>query len=198
MGLSTQRLPLMRSEISTSFNAGESSQLFSIQYDPGQSGDTRLRPGIGSEDLVSSFPLAIYDYKVEFATDGLSQVYQTYSNKADSSEENATYLDWSMSSRNFLRSLKQHKLVAGSQTGSMDTEGINEFKVKSLWKTGTLYYRAKGYWSKRHKEWRWIRPPIIVSKNKKDYFSIMCANVGNSDDRSFYAVVTIKKWQQFL
>lgn len=198
MSVNNQRLPLMRAELSSNFDGGETSQIFSIRYDPGQGGDSRLRPGIGAEDLVSSYPMIIYDYKMEVACDTLCQLYQTYSNYADTAEENASYLDWNMSSRNFLSSLKQHKLIAGHTTGSMDTEGPNEYKEKVAWKTGTLYYRAKGYWSKRHKEWRWTRPPIILSKNKKNYFGLQIANVGQSTDRSFYATVTIKKWGQLI
>ena len=197
MAFSTQRLPLMRSEISSNFDAGETAQLFSLKYD--SSAVPQLAPGNNLEDQTSSKPIIIYDYKLEFVTDGLAQIYQQYCNYDATPNEMDGYLDWNLNSEQFQSSLKQHKLVAGSQTGSADPSiGPEHYKVKSTWQKGTLYYKARGYWSKRLKEWRWNRPPIILSKNRKNYFALMCANVGNSDDRSYYACITIKNYAQIL
>ena len=185
MAFTTQRLPMMRSEISSNFDAGETSQLFSLRYD--SSSVPTLAPGNNLEDQVSSKPIIIYDYKLEFVTDGIAQIYQQYCNYDATPDEMTGYLDWNLNSEQFYSSLKQHKLIAGAQTDDA-----------SFWQKGTLYYKAKGYWSKRHKEWRWNRPPIILSKNRKNYFALMCANVSNSDDRSFYACITIKNYAQIL
>ena len=48
MAFSTQRLPLMRSEISSNFDAGETAQLFSLKYD--SSAVPQLAPGNNLED----------------------------------------------------------------------------------------------------------------------------------------------------
>ena len=196
MSLATNRLPMMRSEISSNFDSGETSTLLSMRYDPGKSGDERLKPGLNTEANSSAYPLVIYDYKIEFATDTLATIYQVYCNYDETPGELSGYTDWNMQSRNFQSSLKQHKFVAGSQTAVSPAEGT--LIDKSLWKQGTLYYKAKGYYSKRHKEWRWIRPPIVLSRNRKNFFGLYAANVGNTDDRSFFGLVTIKKWHQML
>lgn len=196
MALSTQRLPIIRTELSGSFDSGETAQLLSIRYIPG-SATNEFRPGSGNEDYETEAPLIIYDYKVEFATDTLAQVYQTYCHYDATPGELAAYLDWNTSSKSFLMSLKQHKFIAGNTNAYFNTN-TNTTVTKSQFKQTTLNYRAKGYWSKKHKEWRWTRPPIILSKNRKNYFAIQCANVGNSSQRSYFATVTIKKYAQIF
>lgn len=195
MALSTQRFPLMRSELSGNLDAGESAQIFSLRYDGGLG--PSLNPVTDDEDKISSKPIIIYDYKMEVATDGLVQMYQQYCNYDATPGEMTGYLDWNTDSEQFKSSLKQHKLVAGSQQAYYNP-ATDTIEDKSQFVKSTLYYKAKGYWSKRHKEWRWSRPPIILSKNRKNYFALQLANVGNSDNRSYYALVTIKNYQQIL
>lgn len=174
---------MIRSEISGNFDAGETAQVFSLQYDPAISPQLALVGNV--EDQKSSRPIIVYDYKMEVATDGVLQMYQSYCNYDATPGEMTGYLDWDLGSEQFITSLKQHKLVAGNSASVLGTKG-------------TLYYKAKGYWSKRHKEWRWRRPPIILSKNRKNYFALMLANVSNQESRSYYACVTIKNYQQIL
>ena len=184
--MATQRLPLLRTEISGNFDSGESSQIMSVRYDPNQSGDTRMRPGINMEDLVSSFPIVIYDYKFEWVTNTITQGYQWYCDK----EEITVGDNWNPSSTGFLEALKQHKLTAGTQFESTSD---------SIYQKGTLRFKARKYYSRKHRQWKWAIPPIVLSKNKKSAMGFSLANVTTgSNNRTFYATVTVKNWSQML
>lgn len=192
------RIPLLRSEISGNFDAGESSQILSIRYDPTY--DSPNIPGqyppdtaLGSEDLYSVKPLIIYDYKLEVVTDVITQLFQFYCDDDDITRAD----NWSTTSAEFAMHLKRHKLGAGNIT---DNEtAIGPFRTTTLW------YRAKKRYgkTKKHTEYlrakygKWVFPPIVLSKNKKNCFGLSIANVSNFHlNRSFYAMVTINRWHE--
>lgn len=180
-----QRLPLMRSEVTGQFDEDEDASLLTIKYSPGVTEQNIPGSGtsaaFGDGDLISNKPIVIYDYKVELVTNCITQMWQYYADDDDAT--NAS--NWNLASQEFLMSLKQHRLTGGAinATTSSTTMGVH-----------TLSYRAKKYWSKKHKEFRWIRPPIVLSKNKKNMFGLSVHNASNLDAQSYYATVTIKRW----
>lgn len=183
-----KKIPLMRAAISGAFDSNQSAQILSVRFDPTESdqnipGTTGESVDLGTEDLKVSTPIAIYDYRMDIVTDVVCALWQWYCD-----DEDITHADnWSMTSSTFLQSLKQYKLAPGNITSSE-----NQFTAPVV---TTLYYRAKKYWSKKHRMWKWIRPPIILSKNKKNSFGLSIANLSNyHDSRSYYALISIKNW----
>jgi hypothetical protein len=197
-GFNLRRLPFFRTEISAAFDAGESSQIWSIRFNP--TATSLNLPGEGAmslanEDVHSTRPIMIYDYKLEYASDTLCQAFQYYGDTDDLN--NLT--NWDPTNQEFVQGLKQHRMIAGSINRYVDTTTIPDtIATNSQYDRSVLSYRAKGYYSKKHKEWRWIRPPIVLSNNKGNYFGISLANVGQSDDRKFMTTLTIKKWGQII
>lgn len=184
--MATQRIPLMRTEISGDFDHGESKSLLQIRYDPDGTNDlpgSGANYAVGTDSYTTTRPLIIYDYKIEFCTDVISSLWQWYCDDGDDSAAS----NWHMNNPTFLECLKQHKMVPGQITSA-------ETPVTVISK-GTLYYKAKKYWSKKHKMFKWIRPPIILSKNRRNLFGLSAANLSNTEDnRSYYGMVTIKNW----
>ena len=184
--MAVQRIPLNHHEISGQFDAGESSQIMSIRYDPTYSSPNTPGSGsttdLGAEDLFTNRPMIINDYKMEVIHDCSTQLFQYYCD-----DDELTQADnWSTTSSEFLQHLKQQKLGSGSVQPS---DAIGSRPIKT-----TLYYKSKRYWSKKHKMYKWIRPPIVLSKNKKNCFGLSICNVSQTDNRSYYAFVTIKNW----
>lgn len=186
--MGAQRIPLNRSEISGQFDAGESAQIMSIRFDPTFTSPNTPSSGsttnLGAEDLFTNRPLVINEYKMEVVHDCSTQLFQYYCD--DDEITNAD--NWSTTSSEFLQSLKNHKLGAGSITQS-DATGAQPVKT-------TLYYKKK-----RAPKWlfmktgrKWLRPPIVLSANKKNCFGLSVCNVSATDARSYYAFVTIKDW----
>lgn len=185
MGVS--RLKLMRSEISGALDAGESNNIFNLTFDPAHT-QLMVPTDAGGPDqgLTSPKPLAIYSYDMLLASDHLCQAFQFYCDAEDA----ANASNWDVQNTEFLQSLKKHKLAAGAI-------GYSGSGSSSQWHTQNMSFRSRGYWSKKHKEYRWTVPPIILSNNKKNYVGFSVANVSGSDDRSYYALVTINRWAQF-
>lgn len=184
--MAVQRIPLLRAEVSGDFDAHESAEIFSLSYAPTYSNPNTPSSGatttLGVEDAFTNRPIVINDYKLELITDVTTHMYQYYCDDDEKTSAN----NWSTTSAEFATHLKQHKLAAGN-IRSDDAVGAAPRK-------NTLYYSSKKYWSKKHKMWKWARPPIVLSKNKKNTFGIAINNATELNDRSYYALVTIRNW----
>ena len=70
------RLSLMRDEMNiASINGDETFRIASLRYDP--ENFTRLKPGVGTEIMVSGYPLLIYEYTYTLSGDANYVLYQT-------------------------------------------------------------------------------------------------------------------------
>lgn len=182
-----ERIPLLRSEITGAFDQGESASVLSIMFKPTFSNPNMpslANPSLGAGALTTNRPIIIYDYKMEVITDVATALYQYY---CDDDEVAQGGSNWSTTSEEFALAVKQYKISAGNIN---QNDAIGSPPRKSV-----LYYKAKRYWSKKHKQWKWIRPPIVLSSNKKNTFGLSVNNLSTTlDDRSYYAFVSIKNW----
>ncbi len=178
----------MRAEISGDLNQGQSAQLMSIKFDPSATenipGSAAYAPG--SEDWKTRSPLIIYDYTVEVVTDVIATLFQYYCRDSDETASS----NWDPTDVTFLENLKKYRLMPGSITSG-------EVSGNPVGSVTRMSFRAKSYWSKKHREKRWAIPPIVLSKNKKNMIGISLANVSNYHDaRSYYGLITVKRWHK--
>lgn len=194
--MALRRLKRLRNEISGNFDAGESAELVGFKYDAAA---TANMPSNSTSDLTaqlwtSNRPIVIKQYTVEVTTTVPSMLFQWYCEEADASIcSNWDYADGDFSvspSSIFRAGLKKKRMVSGGYVGKTDSEDYSAWSNVHL-----MTFKAKGYYSKRHKEWRWTVPPIVLSSNKKDRFGISIANITmGSNDRSYIASIQFNDW----
>jgi len=160
----------------------------SVKFDPSSTenipGSAAYAPG--SEDWKTRSPIIIYDYTVEVCTDVVSTIFQYYCRD----EQEVPASNWDTTDVTFLECLKKYRLMSGSITDG-------EVAGNPVGTVTRMSFRSKSYWSKKHREKRWAIPPIVLSKNKKNLLGISIANVSNfHDNRSFYGLITIKRWHK--
>ena len=160
----------------------------SVRFDPTYANPNLPSSGgstaLGGEDNYSNRPIAINEYKMEVVHDCATQLFQWYCDDDEITQSD----NWSTTSSEFLQSLKQQKLGAGNV---MANDAIGSRPIKT-----TLYYKKKKApkWLFMKTGRKWLRPPIVLSKNKKNVFGLSICNVSQLDNRSYYAYVTIKDW----
>ena len=195
------RLPMLRTEISHNFDAGESSEIYHIYYNPESTSIFKPMPALDGTGTTPK-PLKIYSYDFQVAASTLTQMWQSYYDEDDTT----TATNWNPSSSEFCQALKQEKLVAGTYqryVTDWDAALLSDHYVADAfgedinWRVATIKFRA-GRWSKRKKKYVGGPPPIELSPYKKNKISWHVANVGNSDNRSYYASLRIKKWRQVV
>lgn len=181
-----QRIPLLRAAISGEFDSGQSAQIMSIRFDPTGVQNIPGTDGYApdTEDWVTRTPLIIYDYKLQVITDITLAAWQFYCGREEITDSD----NWDLDNSTFTENMKQYRLAPGQITNNE-----NQFNSQVV---TTLSYKAKRYWSRKHKQYKWARPPIVLSKNKKDVFGLSIANLSNyHDGRSYYAMASVKNWQ---
>lgn len=197
----SMRLPMLRTEISTNFDAGESAEIYHIKYDPTWTSIFKPMPALDGTG-TSSKPIKIYSYDFQVATTTLTQMWQSYYDDDDQGQAS----DWDPSDATFVESLKQEKLVAGHTNRYVtdwDAAFLSDHYVADSiadsfdWRVGTIKFRA-GRWSKKYKKYVGGPPPITLSPYKKNMVSWHVANVGTDSARNYYAVLRIKKWRQVV
>lgn len=195
-----RRLKRLRTEISSNFDSQESAKLIGFNYDAAAVGNmpSNSTSDLSAEDWNSNRPIVIKQYKVEVATTVIAMMWQYYCEKAD--EPIASNWDFAMGdlgaspSSIFRASLKQKKMISGGYVGKAGPSGESQ-DYSAFSNVHTLHFKARGYFSKKHKEWRWIVPPIVLSASKKDCFGISVANISSgSNDRSFIASIEFRDW----
>ena len=200
------RIQPLRTEISTNFDSGESAQIYSLRYDPEHS--SVFRPIMQADETgTSNKPIVIYSYDFTVASTTLTQMWQSYYDDNDLSA--AT--NWNPANMEFVQALKQERLVAGHTnryvtrmdvvTGT-DVIGDADYEAASIadtfdWKISSIRFRA-GKYSKKYKKWVGGPKPIVLNAYKKNMISWHVANVGNDDNRNYYAILRIKKWKQVV
>lgn len=188
--MAISRLKGLRTVLSTNISAGQSTLIGSIQYEPTTTVNMRMGEFDADSTLHSPKPIMIHAYDFTVASDGLCEMYQFY---CDDGEESVA-ADWNPYNADFLQCLKQSELVCGTrQKYALNT---GEVESQSVWQQRTIKFRSKSYWSKKHKERRWIVPPIVLSANKKNTVGWSIANPTSTTECSIYAKLRIKNWHQ--
>ncbi|HHZ94880.1 MAG TPA: hypothetical protein EYN67_04820 [Flavobacteriales bacterium] len=180
-----QRLPMYRNTESSDFDANNNKTVFTLRYDPNAD---PLDPTDADSDstMASPKPIAIHAYDFTVAVNCLAEIWQWYG----MTENQAKLEEFDLSDQTFLQGFKNSTLAAGTVLlRSGDTNS-------SQWNVRTLRFRSKRYWSKKHKEYRWVIPPIILSPNKKTMMGFSLKNVGDQDNRSYYTHLKIARWHQ--
>jgi hypothetical protein len=174
------RLPICRSEETDLVDDGDNKSLFTITYDPELTGNQRMKLTDNTENQISAFPILIYDYLFELVTNYNGTMWQYYCDHTDRNIANI----WDLNNGEFHQALKQHKLIFGSQAQQSGADGFHKH---------TLRFKAR--WNYRKKEW--AVPPITLSGSKKNHIGFVthCKSTG-AVDRTFYGMVTIKRWKQ--
>lgn len=200
------RLPLLRTEISTNFDSGESAEIYQLKYDPEHASIFRPMPASDSTG-TSSKPIKIFSYDFQVATTTLTQMWQSYYDDNDY----AAATNWNPGNTEFVQALKQEKLVAGHTNryvtrmdvvAGTDLIGDADYEAATIadtfdWRVGTIKFRA-GRWSKKYKKYIGGPAPIVLSPYKKNMISWHVANVGNDDARNYFATLRIKSWKQIV
>lgn len=190
MGL--QRIKMLRTVESANFDDNESNVIGSIMYNPSQT--YRLIPTEFDDDatLTTPVPIVIYGYEFEVTTNVLTEMFQTYHDEDDAAVAQA----WDPGNMTFLSVCKQDKLVPGKVTAYSHGVTGTDITTVADWATRTIKFRAKGYWSKKHKEYRWTIPPIVLSHNKQNMISWCITNVEGLNNKRYYAKLKITNWKQ--
>ncbi len=173
------RVLLYRSEKTGTIPAQADEQLYSLRYNMSRSGTARLTPGANTEDLVSSYPIAIYSYSVQIMGDFYGVLYQTFGDNDDLLD----LTNFSLTNDKFNLGLKQHKIIAGTST--------------ALSRANITYRAKKNPKHMRARFGKWKRPPIFLGPDSGDLFNISVYNASDSVDRSCFAIVSIHSWKQF-
>lgn len=190
--MALKRLSLFRNEAKVaSFDGQTDDSLLTIKYDPELAGGSRLKPVQNDQDLISAYPIMISEYKVTLQGDFPGFLWQYYCDEVDATAAS----NYDFTNYVFTNSLKQYRHLTGSRIASTNSTGD---VYNSMYSKITLRFKAKSYWSKRHKERRWIVPPIILSGSKNNFFGISVRNLlsAGNIDRTFISLVEMKKWHQ--
>lgn len=192
---------MIRAEISSNFDSGESAQIAQIKFDPNSASMFRPNRLPIDEDLVSNKPIEIREYEFYVATTTLTQMWQSHYDSSD--EANAT--NWTPSDINFQLPLKQNKLVAGNKSTYVtdwDAATLSDHYVAHAtssnldYRIGKITFKASRY-RKGKKKGQWRCKPIRMNSFGKDCMSWHVANVGNTDSAHYYAWLKIKDWRQY-
>lgn len=195
-----QRLKRLRTELSGNFDSQESAKLLGFRYDAGATANMPSNSPVDLEtqDWVSNRPIVIHQYKIEVQTTVPAMLWQWYCDSEDSdicSNWDFVMGDGTASASSVFRAgLKQKRMVGGGAVGKAGP--VESSQDYALWSNvHTLRFKSKGYYSKRHKEYRWKVPPIVLSANKKDTWGVSVANISSgSDNRSFIASMEVQNW----
>lgn len=182
--MGAKRIPLFRNELSGAIDYGEDAQLFSLEYRPNL--DQLMTGGENIEDRITGVPTWIYKYRVEITTDFTGYLWQSYIQANEDTNIRSSATNWDLTDEVMARSLKKWRLFSPT--------------IATGGRSGVLYFQAKSYYSKKHKEYRWAIPPIKLQYNKGDYFSINMVNKAADESAingSYRAMVEIMDWRQF-
>lgn len=190
---------MRRTEVDSSVQELTNYNIATITYDPEHPSLMKASDFQDDKSATSNKPMVIYSYDFTVTSNVLVRPYQFYCTP----EELSVASDYDLSNPDFLFCLKKVGLVPGSLTASFDTaiDNLGDVNRSATWVSRTLKFRAKGYWSKKHKEYRWSVPPIVLSRKRKQiigWSNFVQNDQGSSTDRTVYSDLVIKKWSQLV
>lgn len=178
------RLSLMRDEMNiASINGDETFRIASLRYDP--ENFTRLKPGVGTEIMVSGYPLLIYEYTYTLSGDANYVLYQTAIQASNDTNIKENSRNWNTTEQTFVKALRKYAVCPGSQ---------------GYYASRTIHFKAKKNPKHlRRKFGTWKIPPIFLGPEGLDYLAWMGINkTPNSTNRTAYGILDIKHWKQLV
>ena len=194
-----ERLPLRRTEVDSSVAELNTYSVATIEYDPDHPSLLIPTDFAGDKTQVSSKPIVIHAYDFTVTSNVLTRPFQFYCSPEELGEASV----YDLSNKDFLYCLKKVGLVPGSVTAAFNTDlgDLGQVNVSAQCTTRTLRFRSQGYYSKKHKEWRWTVPPIVLSRKRKQIIGwshYVQNDQGSTSDRTVYSDLVIKKWNQLV